>query len=244
MSRAARPRPLRKRRTRASRPPARRTRLRPSLRPRRPLARRSCAGGVGGPRLFVPARVRVFAVRAASAKDEEDETADDDEEAYELRGRESGHACQSGDVAARVVADELDEETNQSVEHCVGGDDLAREALATVQPKEEEEEQKGGERLVELRRVQMQGRSARVRRRHARDRVSQFGEVNAPRQSGRLAPAAARCEAALTTDCLPQRHARRERVRHLPERKFVTTYQERARQKPAEEAAVPNAART
>src|SRR5205085_6245056 len=79
---------------------------------------------------------------------------------------------------------------------------------------------------------------------HARDRVSQFGEVNAPRQSGRLAPAAARGEAALTTDCLPQRHARRERVRHLPERKFVTTYQERARQKPAEEAAVPNAART
>src|ERR687885_896368 len=83
---------------------------------------------VGGLRFVALSRRGLFAPGAAAAQEEEDESADDDEEADELRGREAGQGRQSGDVAARVVADELDEEARQAVEHGVGGDDLAVEA--------------------------------------------------------------------------------------------------------------------
>src|ERR671932_508229 len=93
-----------------------------------------------------------FAARPPAAQEEEDEAGGDDEEADELRGREPGQAGQARDVPARVVADELDEEARDTIEHGVGGDDLAREALATVQAEQQEEDEGAGRRLVELRR--------------------------------------------------------------------------------------------
>src|SRR3954470_20350650 len=132
MRRASRPRPPPTRRRRAPTPPAPR-RMRPRLPSSR--ARRSCAcGGVG---LRYP---RAFAVDGRASEKEEDDAADDDDEAYELRGREARERRQTPDVAARVVAHELDEEAQKPVEHRVGCDDLTREALTSVQPDEEEKD--------------------------------------------------------------------------------------------------------
>src|SRR3954469_9854985 len=83
----------------------------------------------------------------------------------------------------------------------------------------------------------------RDRGRHVRHLMPGLREVNAPRKRRGLAPTTPRGEAALPPYRLTERDARRERVGRLPEREPVASHEEDGRQEPAEEAAVPDAAR-
>src|SRR5829696_1141870 len=80
--------------------------------------------------------------------------------------------------------------------------------------------------------------------RHACIVVTGFGEVHAPEKIRWFSPAASRCEAALSPECLPERDGRCECVGDFPKRKFVISDQKRDGEKSADEPTVINAARS
>src|SRR5436190_21500142 len=74
--------------------------------------------------------------------------------------------------------------------------------------------------------------------------VARLGKVNAPRQIGRLTPAAACRKTALPAKRLPKREARSKGVGDLPERQFVKVDGQDHGQKAADQPAMEHTART
>src|ERR1700754_3702796 len=79
---------------------------------------------------------------------------------------------------------------------------------------------------------------------HAGDFVAQLGKLHAPRKIRRLAPATAGSEAALTSEEVADRDARRARVRGFPPRQPVSLHQKVPGDDRADQAAVKNATGT
>jgi len=176
--------------------------------------------------------------RASPTHDEQDEARHADEERNHLRGRKPDARGQTENVAARVVAEEFDDEAHDGVEHRVGEYDLPAKLLVPVQPEQEEKEDERGERFIKLRRMEMHAQG------HARNLVRALGELDAPRQRRRLAPTATGGKAALSSDGAAQRNRGREGIGRLPPREFVASHQHVSGQHRGDEAAVEDAART
>src|SRR5215218_2052361 len=79
--------------------------------------------------------------------------------------------------------------------------------------------------------------------RYAGDLVPQLRKLHTPRKRGRLAPATAGGETALTSEEIADRDSRRTRVGGFPPRQFVTLHQEVARDHGAEKSAIKHSAR-
>lgn len=73
------------------------------------------------------------------AKNEEYDANDRDRQADQLRCRKSGGRCQSPQVAARVVTDEFDQETEYCIDDAVGYQYLSVKFLAAMKPYEQAE---------------------------------------------------------------------------------------------------------
>src|SRR4051794_17050825 len=91
--------------------------------------------------------------------------------------------------------------------------------------------------------MQVQRPSISVHQRNARHLMPSFGEMDAPRQRGRLAPAAAGCEAALASDSIAERDAGRESVGGLPPRQLVASNQKISGEQCRNEPSVKDSAR-
>ncbi len=189
-----------------------------------------------GPDLEAPEH-GVLRLGAASARevDEHPDGQRREQDPDELRRRED---VGDHEPAHEVAAPDLDDPAGDRVEQHVEPEHLAVERLAAVRPLEDQEDQKGAGREIELRRMQ---RDAERRA----DRVvgKLVGERHRERPMALLAVAAAGREAAPTADGLAERDRRRAHVGDRPRGQVVPPHVDDGRRRGRDQAAVEDAAR-